>query len=375
MSTTGDRAVLDEQVPFLQAPLLKPEQEEDYGLPHPAPGSASIYEHCVRAIEHGLRFGAHGLPLMGTGDWNDGMNRVGAGGRGETVWGGWFLLTILTRFAGLAESRPDAERARRYRDEAERLRKAIEEHAWDGRWYTRAWFDDGSPLGSGSNAECQIDSIAQTWAVLSGRGDRARAEEAMSWVERQLVRERERLILLFTPPFDKGPQQPGYIRGYVPGIRENGGQYTHAATWVVMATALLGQGNRAMQLFDILNPILHSGTPDDVQRYRVEPYVAMADVYSQPPHVGRGGWTWYTGSSGWLYRVGLESILGFRVEGDRLLLNPCVPQQFTALRNHLPPSHHRLSHPLREPARGRARRVLGGTGWSNPGARHGHARR
>jgi cellobiose phosphorylase len=212
---------------------------------------------------------------------------------------------------------------------AERLHKAIEDNAWDGRWYRRAYFDDGSPLGSASCAECQIDSLAQTWAVISGRGNPQRAREAMSSVERLLVKNRDRLILLFTPPFDKGPQHPGYVRGYVPGIRENGGQYTHAATWVINATALLGDGTRAVELFDLLNPILHASSPADVQRYRVEPYVAAADVYGEPPHTGRGGWTWYTGTAGWLYRVMLEAVLGFQVEGTRLLLKPCVARTFS----------------------------------------------
>ena len=329
VKTTGDAAVLDERVPFLKAPLLRPEQEEDYGLPQISEEMGTIYEHCLRSIEHGLTFGEHGLPLMGTGDWNDGMNRVGSGGKGETVWGGWFLLTILDAFTELVKLRRDGERADRYLQVADRLHKAIEEHAWDGHWYRRAYFDDGSPLGSASCAECQIDSLAQTWAVISGKGDPERVREAMAAVEQMLVKERERLILLFTPPFDHGPQHPGYIRGYVPGIRENGGQYTHAATWVVLATALLENGTRAVELLDLLNPILHSATPADVQLYRVEPYVIAADVYGEPPHTGRGGWTWYTGTSGWLYRVVLEAILGFHIEGNRLFLKPCVSHTFS----------------------------------------------
>ena len=329
VKTTGDTAVLEEKVPFLKAPLLKPEQEEDYNLPQISEETGTIYEHCLRSIEHGLTFGEHGLPLMGTGDWNDGMNRVGSGGKGETVWGGWFLLTILGAFGELVKQRGDGERAERYLQVADRLHKAIEEHAWDGHWYRRAYFDDGSPLGSASCAECQIDSLAQTWAVISGKGEPDRVREAMTAVEQMLVKEHERLILLFTPPFDKGPQHPGYVRGYVPGIRENGGQYTHAATWVVLATALLGNGKRAMELFDLLNPILHAATPADVQLYRVEPYVVAADVYGEPPHTGRGGWTWYTGTSGWLYRVALEAILGFHVEGNRLFLKPCVSPAFS----------------------------------------------
>jgi cyclic beta-1,2-glucan synthetase len=328
VETTGDAAILAEKLPFLKAPLLRPEQDEEYGLPETTQETATLYEHCLRALEHGFRFGAHSLPLMGTGDWNDGMNRVGAGGKGESVWIGWFLLAILRRFLGLVESRGEAERATRYRALAETVRQAIEEKAWDGRWYRRAYFDDGTPLGSAQNEECRIDSIAQTWAVISGAADPERARQAMAAVEEFLVRPADRLILLFTPPFDQGKLQPGYIKGYVPGIRENGGQYTHAATWVVQATALLGQGSRAMELFDLLNPIHLSATATAVARYKVEPYVLAGDIYSLPPHTGRGGWTWYSGSAGWLYRVGLETILGFHREGDRLRLQPCIPKNW-----------------------------------------------
>jgi cyclic beta-1,2-glucan synthetase len=349
VAVTGDTAMLDEQVPFLRAPVLKPEQEEDYGLPEVTTETATLYEHCVRALEHGYRLGAHGLPLMGTGDWNDGMNRVGAGGNGESVWVGWFLVTILRQFAELterlAEGNPKSQirnpktadsdlgfgisdfrqRAAWCREKAEALRAALEEHAWDGGWYRRAYFDDGTPLGSAQNDECQIDSIVQSWSVISGGADPERAHMAMSAVEERLVRGDDKLILLFTPPFDQGKLQPGYIKGYVPGIRENGGQYTHAAVWVVQATALLGRGTRAMELFDLLNPILHAATPEDAARYRVEPYVVAADVYSQAPHTGRGGWTWYTGSASWLYRVALETMLGFEKRGTTLRLNPCIP--------------------------------------------------
>ncbi len=325
---TGDRAVLDESVPFLKAPLLKPGQEEDYGLPETTTETASIYEHCVRSIENGFKYGDHGLPLMGTGDWNDGMNKVGAGGKGESVWDGWFQIVILHRFADLAEAHGDADRARRYRDQAERLRIAIEEHAWDGHWYLRAWFDDGTPLGSAQNDACRIDSLTQSWAVLSGVADPERARQAMAAVDEHLVRQADGLIQLFAPPFDKGPLQPGYIKGYVPGIRENGGQYTHAATWVVQAFALLGQGDRAVELFGLLNPIHHSASPEAVERYKVEPYVVVADVYSDPPHTGRGGWTWYTGSAGWLYRVGLEAILGFHLRGTKLVLDPHIARKW-----------------------------------------------
>jgi len=324
-NTTGDTAILDERLPFLRSPLLQPDQEEAYNAPETTAETATLYEHCIKALEYGMRFGVHGLPLMGTGDWNDGMNRVGAGGKGESVWNGWFLLTILPRMIPIVEAHGDRERAARYREQMERLRSALEEHAWDGRWYRRAYFDDGTPLGSAENDECKIDSLAQTWAVIAGVANPDRARLAMAAVEEYLVKQADKMILLFTPPFDQGKLHPGYIKGYVPGIRENGGQYTHAATWVVQATALLGQGRRAMELFDLLNPIQHAATPQDVARYKVEPYVVAADIYGHPPHTGRGGWTWYTGSAGWLYRVGLESILGFHREGNSLRLDPCIP--------------------------------------------------
>jgi cyclic beta-1,2-glucan synthetase len=317
--------VLDEPVPFLKAPLLAPEQEEVYGLPAVSEEREPVYEHCVRALENGWKLGAHGLPLMGTGDWNDGMNRVGSGGKGESVWGAWFQLTCLKQFADLAEARGDGERAREYRARAEQLRAAVEEHAWDGAWYLRAYFDDGTPLGSAGNDECRIDSLPQTWAVLSGAGEPGRARQALAAVERRLVRRADRLVLLFTPPFDRGPLHPGYVKGYVPGIRENGGQYTHAATWVVQALALLGQGGKAVEVFDMLSPTGHAATAGQLARYRVEPYVVAGDVYGEPPHTGRGGWTWYTGSAGWLYRVGLETILGFHKVGDRLEVRPVIP--------------------------------------------------
>jgi cyclic beta-1,2-glucan synthetase len=276
-----------------------------------------------------MRYGAHGLPLMGIGDWNDGMNRVGSGGKGESVWVAWFQLGIFGRFAELAEARGDAATVALCRDQADKLKAAVEENAWDGRWYRRAYFDDGTPLGSAQNDECQIDSIAQTWAVISGAGEPGRAREAMEMVQQRLVRRDDKLVLLFTPPFDKGPLQPGYIKGYVPGIRENGGQYTHAATWVVLADALVGEGNRAVELFGLLNPVNHSATAEQVARYKVEPYVVAADIYGAPPHTGRGGWTWYTGSASWLWRVAIEGILGLRLEGDRLRLDPRVARSWT----------------------------------------------
>ena len=262
---------------------------------------------------------------MGTGDWNAGMNKVGAHGKGESVWNGWFFVTVLKAFADLADQVGDTSRAAWCRERAEALRAALEEHAWDGGWYRRAYFDDGTPLGSAQNDECQIDALPQAWAVISGAADPERARQALAAVERRLVRPDGKLIQLFDPPFDRGVLEPGYIKGYVPGIRENGGQYTHAATWVVLATALQGRGDRALELWNLINPVYHAITPADVEHYKVEPYVVCADVYGAPPHTGRGGWTWYTGSASWLYRVALEAILGLRLAGDRLRFEPCVP--------------------------------------------------
>jgi cyclic beta-1,2-glucan synthetase len=256
------------------------------------------------------------------------MNRVGAEGRGESVWNCWFLIAALRDFAAVAEARDDSERAASCRGRIEALRSAVEAHAWDGRWYRRAYFDDGTPLGSSANDECQIDSIAQSWATISGVADPERSRQALDSVDEKLVRQDDGLILLFTPPFDKGKLQPGYIKGYVPGVRENGGQYTHAATWVVLAAALQGRGKRAVELFDLLNPVRHATDAGSVGRYKVEPYVVAADIYGRPPHTGRGGWTWYTGSASWLFRVGLEAILGFHLRGDRLAIGPRIPGEW-----------------------------------------------
>jgi cellobiose phosphorylase len=324
VTTTGDLALLDDRVPFLKAPVLRPDQEEDYNVPAVSDDIGTIYEHCVRVLEHGSRLGPHGLPLMGTGDWNDGMNKVGAHGTGESVWNGWFILTVLKAFAEIADRRGDPKRAGWCRERAESLRIALEDNAWDGKWYRRAYFDDGTPLGSAENDECQIDALPQAWSVISGAGDVERSRQAMAAVDERLVDSAGKLIRLFTPPFDAGPLQPGYIKGYVPGIRENGGQYTHGVTWVVLATALQGRGDRAVELWNLLNPINHARTAAEVEHYKVEPYVVCADVYGAPPHVGRGGWTWYTGAAGWLYRVAVEAILGIRLRGNTLILDPCV---------------------------------------------------
>jgi len=326
ISLTGDAAVLDEKVPYLEGPQLRPDQTDAYFQPEPSRESASLFDHCVAAIERSLAVGVHGLPLIGSGDWNDGMNRVGNEGRGESVWLAWFLHTVLAAFAPIAQSRGRGSSAEHWRAEMKGLRKALERDGWDGDWYRRAFFDDGTPLGSAANVECRIDSIAQSWSVISGAANPVRAERAMAAVEEYLVRRGDGLVLLFTPPFDHSDVDPGYVKGYLPGIRENGGQYTHGAIWSVLALAALGDGDKAGELFSILNPINHASTRAGVQRYKVEPYVMAADVYSEPPHVGRGGWTWYTASSGWMYQAGIEWILGFRLRGATLSLDPCIPR-------------------------------------------------
>ena len=326
LSVTGDRGVLDELVTFVEAPLLEEGQDESYTQPTVSVESATLFEHCARALDRSLKTGAHGLPLMGSGDWNDGMNRVGNRGRGESVWVGWFLHTTLSQFAPLCEERGESDRARAYLDHVAKLKEALEAEAWDGDWYRRAYFDDGAPLGSARNEECRIDSIAQSWGVISGAADPHRAQRAMAAVEEHLILRGDGLVMLFTPPFDHGTLDPGYIKGYVPGVRENGGQYTHAALWVLIAYAIAGDGDRAGELFALLNPINHASTLAGLHKYKVEPYVAAADVYAVHPHTGRGGWTWYTGSASWMYRAGLEYILGFRLRGAKLSIDPCIPR-------------------------------------------------
>ncbi|MFL6676418.1 MAG: GH36-type glycosyl hydrolase domain-containing protein [Massilia sp.] len=334
VEATGELAVLDEAAPYLDGRELKPDEESYYDLPGQAREQGSLYEHCVRAIRHGLRFGAHGLPLIGTCDWNDGMDRVGNQGQGESVWLAFFLVEVLQRFADLAERRADFGFATTCRSAAQVLVHNIEENAWDGQWYRRAYFDDGTPLGSRNNDECQIDSISQSWGVLSGAAAPARAASSMAAVDARLVRRDAGLVQLLDPPFDDGRLDPGYIRGYVPGVRENGGQYTHAAIWTAMAFAHMGQGERAWELLRMINPASHSGSPEACARYKVEPYVATADVYAVAPHVGRGGWSWYTGSAGWLYRLIVESLLGVRRLGERLVLAPNLPAEWDNFRLH-----------------------------------------
>ena len=328
VTATGDEAILAEKVPFLTGNPLRPEETERYSHYEPTGEAYTLYEHCQRALKKGLTSGEHGLPLMGSHDWNDGYSRVGIEGKGESVWLGWFLYAALTRFAPLCERMGDENLAAAYRRQARELQRALEAHGWDGDWYRRAYYDDGAPMGSAESDECQIDSLAQSWAVLSGAADPDRAARAMESVAERLVRPDDRLLLLFTPPFDETRHDPGYVKGYLPGIRENGGQYTHGALWAVWAFAELGQGDRAEALFRMLNPIYHSDTPERAAHYRVEPYVVAADVYSVEPYVGRGGWTWYTGSAGWMYRLGLEAILGLRRARRALWIAPCIPQDW-----------------------------------------------
>jgi cellobiose phosphorylase len=323
VAATGDETLLNETIPFLKGEALKPDEMERYSQFETTEEAYSLYEHCRRALAKGTTAGAHGLPLMGTGDWNDGMNRVGIEGRGESIWLGWFLQATLKRFASLLPLMNDDPAP--YLGQAEGYSRALAAHAWDGDWYLRAFYDDGSKLGTHADEECQIDSIAQSWAVLSGGADLAQAAQAMESVYRMLVKQAEQMVLLFTPPFDKSERDPGYIKGYLPGVRENGGQYSHAAIWSAWAFAELGQGERAMQLFQMLNPVSHTATPGQLERYKVEPYVIVADIYSAPAQAGRGGWTWYTGSSGWMYRLGLEAILGITRVGQALKVDPCIP--------------------------------------------------
>ncbi|MFC5436034.1 GH36-type glycosyl hydrolase domain-containing protein [Rhodanobacter umsongensis] len=324
---TGDTAVLDQVLPFLAGPPIPDGATDAFFQPSISGQQATVYEHCALALEVSLTRGAHGLPLIGTGDWNDGMNAVGAQGRGESSWLGWFLLGTIAMLAPLAERRGENARAQRWRGYADQLRQALE-RAWDGEWYRRGYYDDGTPLGSHESNECRIDTIAQSWSVMSGAADPLHAARAMASVDRLLIDHPNAIARLFTPPFDHPEENPGYIKGYPPGVRENGGQYTHGAIWSIFAWAGLGDGDRAGGLFDLLNPIHHSADAAAVERYKVEPYVACADVYSVAPHVGRGGWTWYTGSAAWLYRAGLEAVLGFHLQGDTLRIDPCIPKHW-----------------------------------------------
>lgn len=325
VEVTGDDTIWDEQVSFIEGPQLAPYEMETYIVPHQSTVVDTFYDHCVRALDRGLGAGSHGLPLIGGGDWNDGMNDVGKDGKGESVWLGWFISKILKDFSNISDKRGDIERANKYRDTATKFVSAVEASAWDGAWYRRAYQDDGTPIGSSANDECQIDSLAQSWSVITGLGRPDRAKQAMKSLEERLVDEKNEIIKLLTPPFDRGSLEPGYIKGYLPGIRENGAQYTHAATWVVIAESMLGEGDKALKFFDMLNPINHTSSPQRVAKYQGEPYVLCGDVYSEPPHAGRAGWSWYTGSSGWMYQAGLRYILGLEIKPDHFTVSPCIP--------------------------------------------------
>ncbi|HUQ99537.1 MAG TPA: protein ndvB, partial [Gemmatimonadaceae bacterium] len=325
VSVTSDQSIFDEVAPYITMRELTPDEHEIYDMPATSDQVGTIYDHCVRALRRASTKGVHALPLIGSGDWNDGMSRVGIEGKGESVWLAWFLITTLRKFARHAQERGDEQVSNEMLAKADAYADAVERSAWDGEWYRRAYFDDGSPLGSRTSDECKIDSIAQSWSVISGAGQPDRQVQAMESLNRYLVRDDARLLMLLTPPFDKTTHDPGYIQGYLPGVRENGAQYTHAALWAVLATALQGNGDRALELFQMINPITHSDTPDGVDIYKVEPYVVAADVYTAKGHLGRGGWTWYTGSASWLYRIGLESILGFQLRGEALYIEPCIP--------------------------------------------------
>jgi cyclic beta-1,2-glucan synthetase len=351
VEATGDDTILSEELPFLAGAPLEPNEVERYARFESGDRRATLYRHCVAALERGRTVGPHGLPLFGSGDWNDGMNRVGIGGRGESVWLGWFLHATLTRFAGMSERMNDTDRARALRGQADELRSALEASAWDGAWYRRGYYDDGTPLGSAGRAEARIDSLAQSWAVLSSAAERPRAVAAMDAVREHLVREQDGLILLLAPPFAGVEQDPGYIRGYPPGIRENGGQYTHAAMWVLWALAELGDVERAVGLLQRLLPIRHALTGDAVARYRIEPYVLASDVYAAAPWIGRGGWTWYTGAAAWAYRLGVEAILGLRPSHGGWRLDPRIPASWpefeVVVRDGLTVVHIRVENPRR----------------------------
>ncbi|MDB4980862.1 MAG: cyclic beta 1-2 glucan synthetase, partial [Myxococcales bacterium] len=344
VTALGDTGVLAEKVQFIEGRAVKPEEDSYYDLPARSEESGTLYDHCVRSIKNGLRFGEHGLPLMGTGDWNDGMNLVGDEGKGESVWLAFFLYDVLLRFAPIARLRNDEAFANQCEEDARQLRGNIERHGWDGAWYRRAYFDDGQPLGSASNVECQIDSLPQSWSVLSGAGEASRAEKALAALDKRLVRRDLGLIQLFDPPFDVSDLKPGYVKGYLPGVRENGGQYTHAAVWAVMAFAAAGDGERAWELFNLINPVRHGNSAQTIATYKVEPYVVAADVYMNPQHAGRGGWTWYTGSAGWMYRLVIESLLGLRLETDRLVIEPLIPSAWDGCVVHY--RHHQTTYHL-----------------------------
>jgi cellobiose phosphorylase len=328
---TGDTNIMDEQIHYLEGRWLNNGEESYYDLPIRSDESGSLYEHCVKAIQNGLNFGEHGLPLIGSGDWNDGMDKVGQHGKGESIWLAFFLYDILIRFSETALAKNDTVFSNECKNQAATLRKNIEQNAWDGEWFKRAFFDDGTPLGSSVNDECKIDSIAQSWSVLSNAVQKDRANTAMESAYKYLVNKEDGIVQLFNPPFDKSAMNPGYIKGYVPGVRENGGQYTHAAVWLTMAFAALGDKKRTWELLNMINPVNHGNSEEEVSRYKAEPYVIAADVYAQPLHKGRGGWTWYTGSAGWMYQLVTEWFIGIKRKGDVLYFEPCIPEDWTTV--------------------------------------------
>jgi cellobiose phosphorylase len=334
ISFTADSTILDQPISFLEGRKLNQHEESYYDLPVQSNDSLSLYDHCVLAIRNGFNYGEKGLPLMGAGDWNDGFDRVGIEGKGESVWMAFFLYDILLKFAEIARPHNDAQFADECEKQARQLKENIALHAWDGEWYKRAWFDDGTPLGSSKNTECVIDSISQSWSVLSEGGEASRSNVAMESAYKNLVQKDLGIIQLLEPPFDKSDLNPGYIKGYVPGIRENGGQYSHAAIWLIMAFAKLGDNKRVWELLNMINPVNHGKTPDEIAIYKVEPYVIAADVYANKSHAGRGGWTWYTGSAGWMYRLIIESFLGLKREGNQLKITPCVPKEWKSFKIH-----------------------------------------
>ena len=329
IKSTGDYSILDEEAPYLEDEPLRNGEDERYTIVNQSNKNGTIYEHCLKAIDRGLKFGEHNIPLMGSGDWNDGMSTVGNKGKGESVWVGWFLYKILDGFKEICNYKKDNEKEDEYNTFQEFIRENLEKNAWDGGWYRRAYFDDGTPLGSRENDECKIDSLSQSWSIISNAAKLARAQEAMEAVDRYLVDKDKGLIKLLAPPFDKSSLEPGYIKGYVAGVRENGGQYTHAAVWVILALTKLGLGDKAWKYYNMINPINHSNTELEARSYKVEPYVMAADVYIKEPHGGRGGWSWYTGASGWMYKVGLEDILGLKkIEGKGYKIEPCIPEMW-----------------------------------------------
>jgi cellobiose phosphorylase len=327
---TQDFDILKEEVPFIKGPLLEENQHESYFIPEVTEEKATILEHCRRSLQKGITAGPQGLPLIGGGDWNDGMNRVGIDGRGESVWLAWFLVHVMNDFADLLDSQGNSDSSEGFRIQAKRLAETIEAKSWDGAWYHRAYYDDGTPLGSKNSIEARMDSISQSWAVISGHADPARTDTALKSVEDYLIN--DDMLLLLKPPFDKTPNDPGYIKGYPPGVRDNGGQYTHGSLWVPLALARKGQGDLAVRVLQMMNPVSHTATSDLVQKYKTEPYAVAADIYALPGHIGRGGWTWYTGSAAWMYRVWLEEIYGFRLRGSKLTLKPVLPSDWKELK-------------------------------------------